>query len=104
VKVTPPSFAAGPRAFVYLTFGVFAIVALSIVNLRRSTTGLAPNAVRWSTTGSKTMGISVVNMKVLVARIAAFVAGIGGAMYAMSLGVAMPNDQQPSGGWSGLPS
>ena len=59
------------------------------MNLRRSTSGLALNAVRWTEPGSKTLGISVLQMKVLVAGLAAFVAGIGGAMLALSFGVAL---------------
>ena len=57
-----------------------------------STAGLALNAVRWSPVGARTMGISVLQMKVLVSGIAAFVAGIGGAMYALSLGTALPTN------------
>ena len=85
----PAPVRLGTRAFVYLSLAVFAVVALIVVNLRRSTTGMALNAVRWSEPGSKTLGISVLQMKVLVAGLAAFVAGIGGAMLALSLGVAL---------------
>ncbi|MGP0029374.1 MAG: ABC transporter permease [Acidimicrobiales bacterium] len=92
VNVTLPSFAGSPRAFAYLALGVFAVLALLIVNLRRSTTGLALNAVRWSSRGARTTGISVLWMKVLVAGLAAFVAGIGGAMYALSTGSALPTN------------
>jgi branched-chain amino acid transport system permease protein len=44
------------------------------------------------------MGISVLQMKVLVAALAAFVAGIGGAMYALSLGTALPSNYSTLGG------
>jgi len=98
VNVNLPSFASSPRAFAYLALVVYAIVSLLIVNLRRSTTGLAITAVRGSATGSRTMGISVLQMKVLIAGAAAFVAGIGGAMYALSLGVALPTNYSTLGG------
>jgi branched-chain amino acid transport system permease protein len=98
VNVNLPSFASSTKAFTYLTLGVFAVISLLIVNLRRSTTGLALNAARWSTPGSKTMGISVLQMKVLVAGIAAFVAGVGGAMFALSLGSALPTNYSTLGG------
>ena len=75
-------FGVGDEGFFYIALGAFAILALMIVNLRRSTTGLALNAVRWSETASRTMGLSVVQMKVLVAGLAAFVAGVGGGFYA----------------------
>ncbi len=92
VNVNLPSFASSPRAFTYLALGVFALASLVILNLQRSTTGMALNAVRWSPVGVRTIGISVLQMKVLVSGIAACVAGIGGAMYALSLGSALPTN------------
>jgi branched-chain amino acid transport system permease protein len=96
--VFPPRFAFGQRALVYLVMGVFAVIAAVIVNLRRSTTGLGMVAIRSSATGSKTLGINVVQMKVLMAGLAAFVAGIGGGLLAMTLGVALPNNYTTLGG------
>ena len=78
-----PEFAGSNMAFAYLCLVVFGIFALFIVNFRRSTTGLALNAARWSEAGARTSGISVVQMKVIAGALAAFVAGIGGALYAM---------------------
>lgn len=77
-----PELIQGDRAFLYVTLAVFAVLAILTVNLRRSTTGLALNAVRWSETASRTMGLSVLQMKLLIAGIAAFVAGIGGGLFA----------------------
>ena len=79
-----PDFASSNLSFSYLCLIVFAIFALFIVNLRRSTTGLALNAARWSEAGARTSGISVVQMKVIAGAMAALVAGIGGALYAMA--------------------
>ena len=92
VNVTPPQIFGGPRALVYLAIIIFAIVALLIVNLRRSTIGLALAAVRSSSNASKTIGIGVVQMKVLLAGLAAFVAGIGGGLLAITMGVAVPSN------------
>ncbi len=89
INVSPPTFASGAKVFAWLALAVFAVIALLIVNLRRSTTGLALNAVRWSEPGAKTLGISVLQMKLIVSGFAAFVAGIGGAMLALSLGAAL---------------
>ncbi|HEX5587421.1 MAG TPA: ABC transporter permease [Acidimicrobiia bacterium] len=91
VAVARPSFAVGDQAFTYLTLGIFAVLALLIVNLRRSTTGLALNAVRWSETASRTMGISVLQVKVLISALAAFVAGVGGGLYAVQQKQALPD-------------
>lgn len=78
MQMNRPSFAAGDRPFAYLCLAAFVILALFVFNLRRSTSGLALNAVRWSEPAAKTIGISVVQMKVIVAGLAAMVAAIGG--------------------------
>ena len=89
VVLSRPHFADSDKAFVYLGLATVILVSLLVVNLRRSTAGLALNAVRWSETGARTLGISVVQMKLLVSGIAAFVAGLGGAFMAMQTKVAL---------------
>jgi branched-chain amino acid transport system permease protein len=89
VVLSRPKFANSDKAFVYLGLAAVIVVSLLIVNVRRSTAGLALNAVRWSETGARTLGISVVQMKLLVAGLAAFVAGLGGAFMAMQTKVAL---------------
>jgi branched-chain amino acid transport system permease protein len=89
VVLSRPHFANSDKAFVYLGLAAIAVVSLLIVNLRRSTAGLALNAVRWSETGARSLGISVVQMKLLVAGLAAFVAGLGGAFLGMQGKVAL---------------
>ena len=89
IDVTRPALFSGDRIFTWFCLAVFLIVAIFTFNLRNSTTGLALGAVRSSEQGAKTLGISVLQMKVLVGGLAAFVAGIGGAMLALSLGVSL---------------
>jgi branched-chain amino acid transport system permease protein len=84
LTINRPGFAASDLAYAYLCLVVFVIIALFIVNFRRSTTGLALNAARWSEAGAKTSGISVVQMKVIAGALAAFIAGLGGALLAMA--------------------
>ncbi|UIX29265.1 branched-chain amino acid ABC transporter permease [Streptomyces sp. GQFP] len=98
VSVEPPDFAATDSALTLLGLAVFLAVAYFIVNLRRSTTGLALNAVRWSEPGAKTIGVSVVQMKVLVAALAAAIAGIGGGLLAVAGAGAVPADYATLGG------
>jgi branched-chain amino acid transport system permease protein len=98
VNLNRPAFAHSDRAFTYLGLVIFAIVALFILNLRRSTTGMALTAVRFSEPASKTIGVSVLQMKVVIAGLASFVAGIGGALLAVSLGVALPANYATLGG------
>jgi branched-chain amino acid transport system permease protein len=92
VAIQRPEFANTDKGFIYFGLAVFAIFAILTVNLRRSTTGLALNAVRWSENASRTMGLSVITMKMLVSGLAAFVAGVGGGLYALSFKQAIPLD------------
>ncbi len=76
-----------PRA----VFGVFVvvvllIVALAVVNLRKSGTGRRMLAVRANERAAAAVGISVTNMKLLGFALSSFIAGIGGAMLAFRQG------------------
>jgi branched-chain amino acid transport system permease protein len=86
-----PEFASSDLRFDYLCLVVFVILALFIVNYRRSTTGLALNAARWSEAGARTSGVSVVQMKVIAGSIAALIAGIGGGLLAMAQSPFVPS-------------
>jgi branched-chain amino acid transport system permease protein len=99
VPFARPSFAQSDYAFAYFALAVFLIVAAVIVNLRRSTSGLAVNAIRWSQPASRTLGIKVIRMKLVLSGIAAFVAGLGGAMLSM---YDLSNDPSTYGTFNGL--
>jgi branched-chain amino acid transport system permease protein len=92
IALRRPGFARSDTEFIYFALAIFAVVAIGIVNLRRSTTGLALNAVRWSENASRTMGLSVIQMKMIVSGLAAFVAGIGGGLFALSKNQAVPTE------------
>jgi branched-chain amino acid transport system permease protein len=94
VTVNPPSFAKSPLAFSYLALGVFFIIAILTVNLRRSTSGLALRAVRDSEKASRTLGLSVLQVKVIVGAIAAFIAAVGGGFLAMDQNIAQPQSYE----------
>jgi branched-chain amino acid transport system permease protein len=90
VAVYPPSFAKSALSFSYLALAVFFIIAILTVNLRRSTSGLALRAVRDSEKASRTLGLSILQVKVLVGAIAAFIAAVGGGFLAMDQNIAQP--------------
>ena len=90
VAVSRPGFANSDFAFSYLALAVFVVLALLTINLRRSTSGLALRAVRDSERASRTLGLSVVQVKVLVGALAAFVAAVGGGFLAMDQNSAQP--------------
>jgi branched-chain amino acid transport system permease protein len=85
-----PAAVADDLTFAYVLLGVFAVFALLIVNLRRSTSGMALRAVRDSERASRTLGLSVVQVKVIVGALAAFVAAVGGGLLALTVGSAQP--------------
>jgi branched-chain amino acid transport system permease protein len=90
VTLSRPEFLSGNRSFAYFALAVFVVIALIVVNLRRSTTGLALAAVRYSEPGARTVGLSVLSMKLLVAAIGTFIAAIGGGLLALNFGYALP--------------
>jgi branched-chain amino acid transport system permease protein len=90
VQVNRPGFLLSDRSFSYFALAVFIVIAVLVVNLRRSTTGLALAAVRYSEPGARTLGLNVLSLKLLVAGIAAFIAAIGGGLLALNLDSAVP--------------
>jgi branched-chain amino acid transport system permease protein len=90
VPFNPPSFARGQLAFCYLAIAVFLVLAGITWNLRRSTSGMALRAVGDSEPAARTLGLSVVQVKVSAGALAAFIAAIGGGFLAMNQGAAQP--------------
>lgn len=93
--VNRPDFALDNKAFTYLALAAFLVIALLVINLRRSTAGLALGAVRWSENGAKTIGLSVLQTKLLVSAFATYVATLGGAFIAMNNQTTLPDFFQP---------
>jgi len=92
LNLNRPSFATTDLSYTYVCLAAFIIIALFIVNFRRSTTGLALNAARWSEAGARTSGISVVQMKVIAGGLAALIAGIGGGLLALAQTTFQPSE------------
>ena len=90
VPLSPPQFASSTRVFAYLALGVFLVLALLIVNLRRSTMGLAMGAARSAPVAAGTLGLNVTRAKLVIAAFATFVAAVGGGFIAMNAGAAIP--------------
>lgn len=93
-----PEWAMDNTTFALFALAVFVVLALIVLNLRRSTAGLAVAAVRSSETGSRTLGLSIVQMKVLVSALATFVAAIGGGFLALNYQAALPDSFNPFAG------
>jgi branched-chain amino acid transport system permease protein len=90
VPVLRPSWVADDQSFAYLVLAVFIVVSIIVVNLRRSTTVLAAAAVRFSEDGSRTIGPSVLGVKLLIGTVSTFIAAIGGGLLALNYQSAVP--------------
>jgi branched-chain amino acid transport system permease protein len=90
VTVSRPSFASSDISLTYLTLVIFVVISLLIAAIRRSTSGLALSAIRSTETGARSAGVSVIRMKVGIWALAAAIAGIGGGMYVIYTGAALP--------------
>lgn len=98
LPLSRPSFARSNLALAYLALLVFLIIAGLTVNLRRSTSGMALRAVRDSERASRTLGLSVLQVKVIIGALAAFVAAVGGGFLALYANEAQPQSYSTYGG------
>jgi branched-chain amino acid transport system permease protein len=76
--------------FYLLLVVAFCAVALLVLNLRRGTSGLVFASMRSSEPASATIGISIVRSKMVAFGASAFIAGLGGGLYAIAIGRAAP--------------
>jgi branched-chain amino acid transport system permease protein len=102
VSLNPPDFASTARSFSWFALAIFVVVTLFYANMRRSTFGLAVGAVRWSPSGARAIGLSVLVNKVALGTFSAFVAGIGGALLAMYALAAIPSSYSTFAGLTWL--
>lgn len=90
VSVDRPGFAVDDRTFAYVALAIFLLFALLVQNLRRSTTGLGQAAARWNEPGARSIGLNVLQLKVIMTAMASLVAGVGGGVIATSNQYALP--------------
>jgi branched-chain amino acid transport system permease protein len=77
--------------FVFLS-AVFALVAIGLLALRRSSFGRRLTALAASPQASATIGMNLTATRLLVFAISAGLAGLGGALYGGDQGIVSPND------------
>ena len=92
VSISRPSAMVGDKAFLYVAFAIFIVLAGLIVLIRRATYGMAIVAVRSSERGARSIGLNSAATKVGAMCIGGFIAGIGGGMMALYAGAAAPED------------
>lgn len=94
VSIPRPDFAFDDGVLSYLALAVFAVLAVVVELIRRSTTGLALGATRSSAVGARTLGLNVVGVKLMTYGLSAFIASVGGSFLAMYGGIATPDSYQ----------
>jgi branched-subunit amino acid ABC-type transport system permease component len=87
-----PSFATGDKAYFYVVLGFVAAAILFVTALHRSRLGRLLRAMADSPTALNTYGTSVTAIKVIVFCVAAFLAGLGGALLGPVTGSASPGN------------
>jgi len=85
IPVPRPAGFRGDKLFFYLVLGFLILFSLIAVNLRTGRTGRVLAAMRDSETASRSLGIPVTKYKVLIFGLSAFIAGMGGVLFAMIL-------------------
>ncbi len=80
------------RGFVILLAAVFALAAIGILALRRSSFGRRLSAMSDSPAASATIGLSLTKTKLIVFTLSAGLAGLGGALYGGQQGQVGAND------------
>src|SRR5204863_3483290 len=87
-----PSFATGDKAYFYVALAFVAAAILFVTALHRSRLGRLLRAMADSPTALTTYGTSVTAIKVIVFCVAAFLAGLGGALLGPVTGSASPGN------------
>jgi branched-chain amino acid transport system permease protein len=75
-----------PKAFLILVTAVFGICGVGVVALRRSAFGRRLVAMRDSEAASVTVGVNILETKLVVFSLSAAIAGFAGAFFAMNFG------------------
>ena len=83
IPVPRPAGFGSDKAFFYLVLGFVIVFSIIAVNLRTGRTGRVLAAMRDSETASRALGIPVTKYKVLIFGLSAFIAGMGGVLFAM---------------------
>jgi branched-chain amino acid transport system permease protein len=77
---------SSPKAFLILITAVFGLCGIGVVALRRSAFGRRLVAMRDSEAASVTVGVNILETKLVVFSLSAAIAGFAGAFFAMNLG------------------
>ncbi len=83
---------AGDRAFFFLCLAVLIIMSFLVILVRSGATGRFLDALRGSETAAQAIGINPTRARIVAFALSAFIAGLGGGLYASMAGSAQPAD------------
>jgi branched-chain amino acid transport system permease protein len=79
-RVGRPEFLVGDRAFLFFALGMFVVVAIGVILVRKGTTGRYLEALRGSETAATAIGINPARSRVVAFALSAGIAGLGGGL------------------------
>jgi branched-subunit amino acid ABC-type transport system permease component len=83
LAVSRPDWLQGDREWFLAVFGVFALVGLVLILIRKGTTGRYLSALRGSDAAAASIGINATSLRITLFAFSAGVAGLGGGMLAL---------------------
>lgn len=90
IALARPEWLLTDGRLLYFALIVFCLVSLVIVNVRRSSLGIALAAIRSSEPGARSISLSLLQGKLAMTFLASGIAGLGGGMMALYSGAAAP--------------
>ncbi len=96
IDVHRPEFAHSDRIWFLVVFGVFAVVGIAVILIRKGTTGSYLSALRGSETAAASVGINATALRITLFALSAGVAGLGGALLAIQDGTVNPISSYPA--------
>jgi ABC-type branched-subunit amino acid transport system permease subunit len=82
-KVPRPPLFESDRAVLFLALGLFVIVSILVILVRKGTTGRYLDALRGSETAATSIGINPARARVIAFALSAGIAGLGGGLLAI---------------------
>lgn len=92
IPVERPGWLQGDHVWFMFVFGVFALVGLVVILIRKGTTGRFLAALRGSDPAAASVGINAMSLRIILFAFAAGVAGLGGGLLTLHFENATPNE------------
>jgi branched-subunit amino acid ABC-type transport system permease component len=92
IEIARPDWLQGDHVWFLFVFGVFALVGLLVILIRKGTTGRLLAALRGSDPAAASVGINGMSLRITLFAFAAGIAGLGGGLLTLHFENATPNE------------